>query len=228
MSRISRVRGHLRSNAIAYLALFVAIGIAPAWAATLGKNDVRSKHIKNGQVKTPDIKRNAVRERHVRADELTGASIDESSLQGLTERKAVGDPAVPAGESLELMFDGDPLSLGRLFVICNPGAGAADDDDHVIVNFQGQGLELTLKRQFATTPTAEEPSELTETTLMQTSFPASDDSTFSVPPIPPDHAAEHLVVHVQKAGGSRVVTYEATAIATPGSSTCAVYLTATG
>ncbi|MBA2522722.1 MAG: hypothetical protein H0V25_05260 [Solirubrobacterales bacterium] len=53
--------GHLRNNVVGYIALFFALGMGTAWAATeLGKNEVRSQNIAKGQVKTPDIGRNAV------------------------------------------------------------------------------------------------------------------------------------------------------------------------
>jgi len=51
---------HVRANAVAYLALFFALGGTGAWAAaTIGPgnikpNAVRSKHIKAGQVRPPD------------------------------------------------------------------------------------------------------------------------------------------------------------------------------
>jgi hypothetical protein len=52
---------HVRSNAVAYLALFVALGGTSAWAADkitsedIAKNAVRSKHIKKGSVETSEI-----------------------------------------------------------------------------------------------------------------------------------------------------------------------------
>jgi hypothetical protein len=55
-----RARTHVRGNAIAYLALFVALGGTGAWAADkitskdIAKNAVRGKHIKDGQVKVKD------------------------------------------------------------------------------------------------------------------------------------------------------------------------------
>ena len=56
-----RLRAHLRANGVGYLALFVALGGTGAWAADritskdIARNTVLSKHIKNGQVKTPDL-----------------------------------------------------------------------------------------------------------------------------------------------------------------------------
>jgi hypothetical protein len=60
----ARLRAELRSPSPAFvlaaLALFVALGGTSVAALTLKKNSVRSKHIKNGQVRRPDIRRNAV------------------------------------------------------------------------------------------------------------------------------------------------------------------------
>lgn len=70
---------HLRRNAVAYLALFVALGSGTALAAgqitgkDIAKNAVRAKHIKDGQVRGAEVADNS----------LTGADIDESTLKGL-------------------------------------------------------------------------------------------------------------------------------------------------
>ena len=68
-----KFRDHLRSNAVGYLALFVALGGTGAWAADkitsadIAKNAVRSKHIKKSAVKTSKIA-----DRAVTADKLAG------------------------------------------------------------------------------------------------------------------------------------------------------------
>ncbi len=73
-----RLRTHLRSNIVGYVALFVALS-ATAWAAPkissqdIAKNAVKAKHIKDGQVGTTEVGDNG----------LTGVDIDESTLQGL-------------------------------------------------------------------------------------------------------------------------------------------------
>jgi hypothetical protein len=77
-SHSARVSTHLRSNVVGYLALFVALS-ATAWAAPkitskqIAKNAVKAKHIKDGQVGSPEVADNG----------LTGIDIDESTLQGL-------------------------------------------------------------------------------------------------------------------------------------------------
>ena len=64
------LRGHFRNNVVGYVALFLALGLGTAWAAGLEKNSVKSKHIKNGKVKSVDIA----------DDDVRGADVLESSL----------------------------------------------------------------------------------------------------------------------------------------------------
>jgi hypothetical protein len=47
-------RAHIRSNVVGYVALFFALSLSTAWA--LERNSVRSKHIVNSQVKSPDVR----------------------------------------------------------------------------------------------------------------------------------------------------------------------------
>ena len=96
---------HLRSNAVAYLALFVALGGTGAWAADkitskeIVKNAVRSKQIKENAVKTPEIANRAVT-----ADKLADGV---EGLQG---------PEGPAGQDATNLF---------AYVNDNGGAGTA-------------------------------------------------------------------------------------------------------
>jgi hypothetical protein len=70
-----RIARHLRSNIVGYLALFSALTLGPAYAATqkAEKNSVVSKSIKKGAVKSSDIG----------DDQVTGVDVDESSLSGV-------------------------------------------------------------------------------------------------------------------------------------------------
>jgi hypothetical protein len=63
---MQRILPHVRSNAVAYLALFVALGGTSAWAA--------------GQIGSGDIKDDSVKSRDVANDALTGDDVDEASL----------------------------------------------------------------------------------------------------------------------------------------------------
>ena len=97
-----RITGHLRSNIVGYVALFIAL-TAGAYAAGLKKNSVKSKHIKNGQVLTQDIGDGAVTAAKlgpdavdaskVGADVLGGGDIDESTLSGVNAATLEGSPA---------------------------------------------------------------------------------------------------------------------------------------
>lgn len=73
---MSRMVRHLRSNVVAYLALFVALGGAGAYAADkigsrdIAKNAIKSKHIKNNKVSSADLK----------DGDLTGADLADESV----------------------------------------------------------------------------------------------------------------------------------------------------
>ena len=93
MSR--RIRHHIASNVVNYVALFFSLSLGTAWA--LEVNSVRSKHIKDGQVRaadladdtTPhaltglDIKNESMGGDDVRDGDLRGADIADGSLAGL-------------------------------------------------------------------------------------------------------------------------------------------------
>ena len=84
----------LVGNVLGLIALFVALG-AGAYAAGLEPNSVKSKHIKDGQVKTPDIGLATVNSSHltpnslqselVPQDEFVSDDIDEGSLAPVPE-----------------------------------------------------------------------------------------------------------------------------------------------
>ena len=87
---LAGIRGRLTyANVTATIALFIALG-AGAYAAGLARDSVRSKHIKDGQVKEADLGDDAVTATklgddavgspNVIADALQGGDISESSL----------------------------------------------------------------------------------------------------------------------------------------------------
>jgi hypothetical protein len=90
-----KIRGHIRSNVIGYLALFVALsGTAYAIDGPLaGQNTVGSEDIINGEVLTRDLANDSVntaklvnetvRSADVQNDNLTGADINEGTLSGV-------------------------------------------------------------------------------------------------------------------------------------------------
>jgi hypothetical protein len=105
-----------RRNALAFVAMFLALGGVGVAAMKLKPNSVKSKQIKDGTIRGVDVADNS----------LTGADIDESSLQGITgpggtqgQRGATG-PQGPAGSSGTDGTNGADGSQGP------PGIGAAN------------------------------------------------------------------------------------------------------
>ncbi len=92
----SSIRTHLRSNVVGYVAVFLALS-GGAYAAGLKANSVRSKQIKDGQVKNPDLGAGSVTSDKVAPDSLTGGQIDESSLAQVPSA-ASADAATNAGQ----------------------------------------------------------------------------------------------------------------------------------
>lgn len=79
MSSSARVREHIRSNVVGYIALFCFV-IGGTAGALPGKNKVDSGDIKAGQVKSSDIGISAVDSSKVLDNSIVGADVDESSL----------------------------------------------------------------------------------------------------------------------------------------------------
>ena len=83
---LGNVVQHVRGNAVAYLALFVALGGTTAYAAdTIGSADIInesliSEDFKNYGVKRADIGLNSIESARIEDNSLTGADINESSL----------------------------------------------------------------------------------------------------------------------------------------------------
>src|SRR5436190_3824374 len=78
MSISSRIREHVRHNVWGMVAVFIALtGTA---AALPGRNSVDSGDIKNANVRAADLAPNSVDSTKVLDDSLTGADVNESSL----------------------------------------------------------------------------------------------------------------------------------------------------
>jgi hypothetical protein len=78
----ARIRHHIRSNVVGYMALFVALsGTAYAIDGPLpGQNQVGSEDIINGEVKAADVGGNAVRSAEVLDETLGGADIAPGAI----------------------------------------------------------------------------------------------------------------------------------------------------
>src|SRR3954447_5800364 len=86
----NRIAGHLRSNVIAYLALFVALGGTSYAAIKLPANSVTSKQIAPAAVGTSELRDGAVTADKVR--DLTASAFADGALEGLAGRQ--GEPGV--------------------------------------------------------------------------------------------------------------------------------------
>ncbi len=146
----ARVTRHLRTNAIAYLALFVALGGTAYAAATIGAKDikadaVRQKHIKAGAVHTEEILDDTVSGIDIADGSIGGSDISETSLQGLlgTEVQsglyadATEDPLAELnGAALEIHDDGNADAVKEV-VVEHTGLGGVYHvlrDDQTVVN----------------------------------------------------------------------------------------------
>ena len=102
-----RVGNHLRSNVVAYLALFVALGGSAYAAVKLEKNSVKSKNIAPGQVKNSDLGDSAVTSPKVADGSLESKDFAAGQLpsgeqgpqgpQGQQGQQGAAGPAGPAG-----------------------------------------------------------------------------------------------------------------------------------
>ena len=71
---------HLRRNAVAYCALFVATGGTSYAAASLPANSVGSKQIKKSAVSAPKIKKNAITAAKIKKNAVTAAKIKADAI----------------------------------------------------------------------------------------------------------------------------------------------------
>jgi hypothetical protein len=115
--------GHVRSNAVAYLSLFVALGGTAYSAATIGAGDirpnaVRAKHIKDGQVKGPEVVEASLDEVPAAGnadllDDLdSGAFVPANSLQ-FGGPVTVDDPAGGGSTNVPLFTVGPVTVIGE-------------------------------------------------------------------------------------------------------------------
>lgn len=86
------------ATVVAYVALFVAMGGTAYAGVTLSKNSVRSKHIKNGQVKGVDLASNAVSSAKVADGTLRAADFEKDQLpSGAQGARGPAGPEGPQG-----------------------------------------------------------------------------------------------------------------------------------
>ena len=148
---LSRSTRLLRRHHLGLVALFIALGGTSYAAVIPSPNSVRSKHIRNGQVKGGDIARNAVRAKHIakgaiNSDDIQdgsikAADIDLDSLPKLTGTPGPTGPVGPAGAAGK---DGERGPTGA-----TGPAGSADTPQEVLdklktVDGAGSGLDADL------------------------------------------------------------------------------------
>jgi hypothetical protein len=99
------------ANVVSTLALFLAATGGVAWAVSLARNSVKSKHIAPGAVQSSDIKDHAVRLRDL-ADEVTGRGKDGANgLQGPKGDKGEkGDTGAPGAPGADATIQGRRMS----------------------------------------------------------------------------------------------------------------------
>jgi hypothetical protein len=121
-----RLRGRFTyANVVASLALFIALGGSAFAAIALTNNSVRSKHIKNGQVRNPDLGRNAVTAQKVANGSLLADDFGPGQLpagaQGLKGDK--GDPGAPGTPGTPGAPGETVVTSGNVPMAATTGAG---------------------------------------------------------------------------------------------------------
>ncbi|MFA9401264.1 MAG: hypothetical protein ACERKT_09195 [Acidobacteriota bacterium] len=147
----SSVGQHLRSNVVAYLALFVALTGTAYAADKIGSKDIRkgavkSKQIGDGQIRSKDIKdQKGVRSVDVRDESLTGADVNEASLgqvprAGTAESAGTADLADTANLALALQGFDPSQVLGSDRILY--GRGPSEADEALLIEWPEAGIEV--------------------------------------------------------------------------------------
>jgi hypothetical protein len=107
--RVRKARAHVKANAIAYLALFVALGGTTYAAARIGSDDiernaVKSRHIGRDQVRSADATR--LRGVDILNDSLTGYDINEATIGAV--------PGARNADRLDNLDSGDFVTASRM------------------------------------------------------------------------------------------------------------------
>lgn len=92
---------HVRANAVAYVALFVALGGTSYAAVSLPRNSVGSAQLKRNAVASTDIRAGAVTSSKIRTNAVTGAKVAANTLKGADiDESSLGKvPAAAAADS---------------------------------------------------------------------------------------------------------------------------------
>lgn len=122
---------HMRSNAVAYLALFVALGGSAYAARKIGSSEIKpqavlSKHIRNEQVRSKDIKNGrGVKSSDVVDDSISGDDVEEASLGRVPDADALDGHDSTAFVSTDQVHDSGKFVLNDP----TPGSGGGVFED---------------------------------------------------------------------------------------------------
>ena len=123
-----RIGTYVRDHHLALLCLFLILGGGTALAAGLAKNSVKSKHIKDGQVKSQDIGLDAVDAEKIAGLEALGADalpLEDETLNGLpiTATLSIGD------FDFRLLCNEDPAGTFTAEIeLASPSSMSVDSD----------------------------------------------------------------------------------------------------
>lgn len=156
---LSALRARLSyANVMATIAVFLALG-GGAYALTLPRNSVKSKHIGKGQVKRPDIGKNAVTSVKVKRSSLLASDFKAGQLPAGPPGAALGYAYVAANGTLDpnlssanitqanvdnepvdgtVCFDDLPFTARTAIAAASGNAGSGGDED-VVATVQGPG-----------------------------------------------------------------------------------------
>src|SRR5688572_1321360 len=112
-----RISGHLRSNVVGYVALFIALG-GVTYAAGLAEDSVKSKQIKTGAVRSDEAKDNSLTGSDVADRSITGVDVAGDSLTGAEVAESTLN--LPAADTPEQLLD-------KLKTVDGAGSGLSAD-----------------------------------------------------------------------------------------------------
>lgn len=124
-----RIRAHIRSNVVGYVAVFIALSGSAYAAVTLERNQVKSKHIGPGQVREPDLAANSVTSAKVADGSLLESDFGAGQLpqgpQG--ERGLPGPPGEDGADGQDGSPDTPQQVLDKVKQVDGTGSGLDAD-----------------------------------------------------------------------------------------------------
>lgn len=114
-----KIREHLRSNAVAYVALFFALS-----GSARAANTVFSEDIVNGEVKRPDIAGSAVNGPRLADDAVDNAKLADDSVGGAE----VLDGSIDSADIEDETLNGFDISEGRINLVAAGDTGGCQAD----------------------------------------------------------------------------------------------------